>query len=152
MEKKHYSRTGRFITRIFNIRAWSDYDRTKANTVYVGRSIKNLFILRPPGQEESFEQAQKRLGLSEQDLLEKQKALLRLSIIMCVGALALCVYALYNFYTLNLKSGFISLVVMSIALVLAFRYHFWFFQIKQRKLGCSIQEWIHQGLRGGSKR
>ena len=67
---------------------------------------------------------------------------------MVVLAVLILMYSVYLFIEGGHKGGIVALVVMFIALVLAFRYHFWYFQIKQRKLGCTIQEWFNHGLKG----
>jgi intracellular multiplication protein IcmV len=51
----------------------------------------------------------------------------------------------------SIKAFIVSLVVTLIALILAYRYHFWYFQMKQRKLGCTFSEWYKQGLFGEKK-
>ncbi|HAU1881722.1 TPA: type IV secretion protein IcmV, partial [Legionella pneumophila] len=97
---------------------------------------------------ESFDEAVKKLKLNEADLIIKQKALFRLSVIMVIAALMLLIYTGYQLFYGSWKATIISLVVVMIALVLAFRYHFWYYQIKQRKLGCTVKEWYRQGLLG----
>ena len=67
---------------------------------------------------------------------------------MLLSACLIFVYAGYQFFYGSIKAFIVSLVVMLIALVLAFRYHFWYFQIKQRKLGCTFNEWYRRINRG----
>ena len=100
---------------------------------------------------ESFEAAKVRLKLTDQDLLIRQKGLLRLVIIMLSTAMLLFIYFLYNLYYARFAAVLMSSVVMLLALVLAFRYHFWYFQIKQQKLGCTLKDWFWQGLMGAPK-
>ncbi len=52
---------------------------------------------------------------------------------MLLIAALIFVYALYHFYAGTFKAAFVSLTVMMVALALAFRYHFWYFQIKSRQ-------------------
>ena len=120
----------------------------KSFTLYLLNGIKNLFILQKKVKAASFEAIKEHLKLTDSELLLRQKALLRLSLLMVGFAVLLFFYAMYNFYFLHVSAGILSFVVMLIALVLAFRYHFWHFQIKERKLGCSIREWYKQGLLG----
>jgi intracellular multiplication protein IcmV len=63
---------------------------------------------------------------------------------MIVAALLLFAYMTYEIYFGYFLGALLSLVVAFLALALAFRYHFWFFQIKQRRLGCSVSEWFNQ--------
>lgn len=149
MKNKSGSRVKRVFTRIFNLRSWADWDRMKAFTLYLYEGFKRMFIPQKVEGGESFEAAKKRLNLSDNDLLARQKGLLRLSIAMVVIAFLLFSYTIYLLVIGGYAASIISLVVMLIALVLAFRYHFWYFQIKEHKLGCTIQEWFKQGLMGG---
>lgn len=148
MKKKSGSRIGRVFSRIINVRAWFDWDRMKAFTSFLVSGFKRLFVPQKSATAESFDAAASKLKLTDADLLIKQNALLRLSIIMAVAAFMILIYSFYHLYNGSLKAALISLVVTMIALVLAFRYHFWYFQIKERKLGCTIQEWYRQGLLG----
>ncbi len=148
MKKKSGSRIGRVFKRIINIRAWSDWDRMKAYTQYLVTGIKRLFVPQKHIESESFETAMTKMNLTDADLLIKQNALFRLSVIMSVAAILIFGYAGYQLFYGTFKAAFISLVVMTIALVLAYRYHFWYFQIKHRKLGCTFNEWYRQGILG----
>ncbi|BCA96787.1 intracellular multiplication protein IcmV [Legionella antarctica] len=148
MKKKSGSRIVRVFSRIINIRTWFDWDRTKAFTIALKNSIKSFFVPDQITTVESFESAQSKMHLSDADLLLKQKALFRLSMVMLTAAVLILGYSGYHLFYGSYKAFFISLSVTSIALVLAFRYHFWYFQIKNRKLGCTFKEWYRQGLLG----
>ncbi|AOW53551.1 TPA: type IV secretion protein IcmV [Legionella pneumophila subsp. pneumophila] len=148
MKKKSGSRIVRVITRIINVRKWVDWDRMKSFTLYLVNGVKRLFVPQEPTHVEAFDEAVKKLKLNEADLIIKQKALFRLSVIMVIAAFMLLIYMGYQLFYGSWKATIISLVVVMIALVLAFRYHFWYYQIKQRKLGCTVKEWYRQGLLG----
>lgn len=148
MKKKPGSRIIRMFNRIINIRAWADWDRMKAFTLYLGNGFARLFIPVTNTETESFDEAMTRLKINNTDLIIKQKALFRLSIVMVCAASFIFIYAGYHLFYGTYRATIVSLVVMMIALVLAFRYHFWYFQIKSRKLGCTFHEWYRQGLLG----
>lgn len=148
MKKKRSSRILSIFARIFNVRAWIDFDRIKSFTLYLANGFKKMFVPQKNVQGESFQEAMTRLNLSEKELNERQSALYRLSLLMCAAALFIFAYAVYHILYGSYKAVIISIVVMLIALVLAFRYHFWYFQIKERKLGCTMQEWYRKGLMG----
>ncbi len=149
MKKNNSSRTKQLINAILNVRYWIDWDRMKDYSAYLGQGIKNMLVPQQKKATESFDEAQQRLNLSEVDLLNKQQSLWRLSLLMLVTAAILLGYAVYQLLLIHLVAFIISLVVTMIALVLAFRYHFWYFQIKRRTLGCSINQWFNEGLKGG---
>ena len=151
MKKKSGSRIGRVLSRIINIRVWLDWDRMKSFARYLKQSFKQAFIPRKAKKNESFNAAVSHLNLTAADLKIKQNSLYRLSIIMTVAASLIFVYAGYHLFYGTFRAFSVSLVITMIALVLAFRYHFWYFQIKSRKLGCTFQEWFRQGLLGGKE-
>jgi intracellular multiplication protein IcmV len=149
MKIKRSTRLVKIVKQIFNVRAWLDYDRLKSFTVYLVAGFQRMFIPQQrTDQGESFEAAIARLNLNAQELRAKQTALYRLSILMCTAASFIFIYAMYQLYYGGYRAVVVSLVLMLVALVLAFRYHFWYFQIKARKLGCSLSDWYRQGLKG----
>jgi len=151
MKIKSSSRIGRVFKRLFNFAAWLDVERIKVFTRYLFNAIKNIFVPNVPTETESFAAAKTRLKLSDSELIAREKGLLRLSLAMVGMSVVVFIYAIYLFCIGSIKGGILGVVLMFIALVLAFRYHFWYFQIKERKLGCTIQEWFKQGLMGDKK-
>ncbi|WP_058530070.1 type IVB secretion system protein IcmV [Legionella londiniensis] len=151
MKRKFGSRITNLLKRVLNIKAWLDWDRLKRFTRYLGLGFKKLFIIQIEPVQENFEAAKTRFNLTESDLLQRQKALFRLSLFMIAIALMVFSYAVYQLYFANIIAFLLSLVVLFIALVLAFRYHYWYYLIKKRKLGCSLHEWFTQGLMGNKE-
>lgn len=149
MKKKGESKTGKIFKRVLDVRGWSDWDRTKTGTSWIVDTIKKLFVPQQHTVDESFDEAKQRLRLTESDIENKKKALLGLSILMAIFAVGLFIYALYLIINLHIAAFFLTIVIMGVALTLAFRYNFWYYQFKVRKLGCSISEWFHNGLMGG---
>ena len=50
-------------------------------------------------------------------------------------------FSLYLLFSGFLLSCLLAIAVSILSLSQAFRYHFWYFQIKHRKLGCTFEEW-----------
>lgn len=148
MKKKSGSRIGRVLKRIIDVRTWLDWDRLKILSLALFAGIKKMFVPDKATEVESFDSAVKRLDITDADLEKKQTALFRLSMLMVVVGLLIGGYSIYHLFYGTFRATIVSLVVMMIAFVLAFRYHFWYFQIKQRKLGCTLQDWYRQGLWG----
>lgn len=147
--KKNPSRVFSLVTRIFNVRWWSDYDRIKAFNVYLVNGVKKIVSM--PNNEPSktnFNRVVASMQLTENELLAKKNNLLRTSLWMCSFAIILLVYMFYQLATASYLAVLVSFVLVLVAGALAFRYHFWYFQIKNRKLGCSLKEWYKQGIRG----
>ena len=97
---------------------------------------------------ETFEEAMVRLRLSKADISQRTQEFKRLFIIFLVIFIVLLSYTVYLLSEGSIRPGLVSLVLTFIVLAQIFRYHFWLFQIKQRKLGCTLREWFWQGLLG----
>ena len=137
----------------FNPRGWLGYDTLKTQTSFIWQYFKQVFgpAFNPPVVEhaENFKTAMARLRLSEEDIREAGSLYFLLAIIFAFAAV--CVLALFVKYLLNMHIAacLVSLGVSAFLLAQAFKYHFWHFQIKHRKLGCTFEEWYtgkpHQG-------
>ena len=134
-----------------NVKAWMGWDIIKSSSSYVYNLGKSLFVPQKAGVSESFAEALARLNLTEADLKIRQQEFMRLFLIYAAMGLAIVLYSLYLFYNLSFMGGLLTLVVASLAFSLAFRYHFWMFQIKQRKLGCSVREWWNSQIDNSNK-
>lgn len=144
------SRTRRLILFFFNPRAWGDWEGSKAISLYFLSMIERFFVLRGKNKRrsESFEHAVAKFDLDEKALQTKATGLRRLSYTLVAVAAFLFFYTLYQLCFGSLRAAIIALVEVGIALVLAFRYNFWSYQIKQRKLGCSFKEWFKNSFTG----
>ena len=148
MKSKSSSKTRGFIKRVVNPLAWVDFDRVRAGQRFVVNVCSTLFIPQDRTPTETFAAAQKRLQLTPDDVFKRKRALFRTSLLMLLMACLIFIYTLYNLLYAHFLAAGLSLIVLSIALVLAFRYHFWYFQMKKQKLGCTLCEWFRQGLMG----
>lgn len=150
MKTKKTSRTAGIASRVFSFREWIDFDRIRTFTLYVMGGLRRMFV---PQQEsikdkgQSFRKAVEQQNLNQDDLKKRQQALLRLSMLMLFLAFCIFGYAIYQLVYGSFKAVLVSLAVTLIALVLSFRYHFWYFQIKERRLGCTINEWYRKSFK-----
>ncbi len=103
----------------------------------------DIVIPKKASTSETFEEAMQRLDLTEQDLAERQKEWTRLCYFFLVLTLLVVIYALYTAFKGSMTSSLISFCLALYTLTQAFRWHFWLFQVKNRKLGCSIKEWMN---------
>lgn len=148
MPKSSHSRVKRLFTALFNVKSWIDLERIRSAYRYLVEQASTYFIPQKEQKKESFDLAKERLKLSDQDILARQKGLLRLTQVMLAMAFLIFIYALYNLFYAYYPALIVSIMVMMLALVMAFRYHFWYFQIKHQRLGCSLHEWFMQGILG----
>ena len=126
----------------FDPRGWAGYDLLRAQFVITWGILKNLFSPAAPTREETFEEAVKRLHLSEEAIQQTSRNYLIFSyvFVLCgLGTLGFSFHLLLNHGT---AAGWIlGLLSTALFFVFSFRYHFWHFQIKHRKLGCTFAEW-----------
>lgn len=133
----------RFWTRsIFNVPRWIGWNDLRNNAATISGMYKTLFRSRPVSSyRETFEEAIERLGMSEADIERVcqqyyQRSLIFLSV-MFLGIF-------YHVYLLYHRYWSAGIVMMSIDFMLFsfwFREHFWYTQIKRRRLGFTFTEW-----------
>lgn len=146
------SRTKRLAIWLVNPRAWSDWDRSKSNTLFFLDMIKRFFTLRPPKKKpEEFDNTVKKYDLDEETLKAKSLGLKRLAYSVFGVAVFFLLYSMYQLAFGSIRGALIAFVEVGVALVLAFRYHFWHFQIEKRKLGCSFKEWFKDSFTGDNQ-
>lgn len=151
MAKKRFRRSRKWIKNTFQIRFWLDESRIKAFFLYILDVLKRLLIPQKQVPEESFAQAKKRLKLTDELLEKRKRSLFILSVFMIFLAILIISYAIYQMTQGGYLGAIVGFSVSVIAFALAFRYHFWYFQFDQEKLGCSFKVWLQEGLLGGKK-
>lgn len=134
-----------YLRSVFNFRAWADWSRFRNTSNYFLTIFRRIFLIRPidASQIKSFDDVMTGLGLTEETLKKQEKGLRNQWILMLFLAASFYIYAMYQLLYGGFLSVVLSLIVMFVALALAFRYHFWCFQIRRRKLGCSLTEWFN---------
>lgn len=130
---------------VFNFRVskWLGLDQIKSSTRGIMSFGLDVFTPEQPNNAETFEEALVRLNITEEQLLQRKKEFLALMIFFLLIATAIFIYSIFIAYSYKNFIGFIMGFAVTIyALTLAFRYHFWIYQIKHRKLGCSLRDWF----------
>ncbi len=146
--KKTKSKISAAIARRFNFSAWSDWQRIKSGGQYIAKGAKQVFIPSPTLSTESFSEAQRRMKLTDETLADRGRSLWWISILMLVMSVALLIYSIYHFAFGTIHSAILTLSLSAVSLTFAFKYHFWYFQITQRKLGCTVGNWFREGVLG----
>jgi intracellular multiplication protein IcmV len=126
----------------FNPLAWIGYDTLKDQNALIWSTVKQAFVKPTPGQEETFAAAMKRLKLTEADV-RKQASQYRRFALLFVAIGFLTFY--YSFYLLfrhtAVLSWLLGISVTALFFAQAYKYDFWAYQIRQRKLGATFAEW-----------
>lgn len=134
--------------KVFDVRVdrWMSFESLKENTRSTTSLVRDVFTPEQATHHETFEQAMARLKLTENDLNQRVKEFTRLFIFFTGLGLCIIGYALYMAFTYRYMVSIISLCIASYVFAQAFRFHFWLFQIKNRKLGCTMKEWFHSKI------
>lgn len=125
-----------------NPSGWIDYESLRNQNLTIKDALSSLFTVPKPGTEETFEQAKKRLGLTEKDVVDGAKRYRRYAITFLVLGLLVFVYSffiLFHYGTLN--GWLLGIAVSGLLLAQAFRFDFWSYQMRIRRLGVTFKEW-----------
>lgn len=126
----------------FNPRAWLGYDALKEQNRTIWSFVKGATAVAQPERTESFAEAMQRLNVSEEELPGIARDYFRYAIFFLALAVLDFMYGIYLLFHHHAFLGFIlAFAVCILILIQAFKYHFWYFQIKHRKLGCTFAEW-----------
>ena len=133
------------IARGWNVTGWIGAKQIKNNTLLIKDLAKNAFIVEsnePSHSKESFGQAMRRFNMSEADLQKRIKMATQLIIFCGLLSIPMAGYTIYIFMSHLYLSGFVCLMLTFLLLSYAFREHFNRFQMLQRRLGCTFQDWF----------
>lgn len=126
----------------FDPAAWIDFNALRANTRNVWGSLGGLFAPLPTGKTETFAEAMQRLGLKEEDIERTGRNYFIFAALFAAIGACLLVFGFYLlFYHIAIHGWLICMALVAFCFAQAFRFHFWYFQIKYRKLGCTFEEW-----------
>ena len=110
--------------------------------------VKGLFRVSPPKSKANFQAVLKQYNISEATLKRRQRGFLHLTILSALSLVLMLSYVTYLLIAGSYRGAMVGTGVSGLLLSMTFRYHFWYFQIQQRRLGCSFNEWFQQGILG----
>lgn len=134
----------RYVKSAFNVGGWLGYRSLSDNASF----IKNMFsnLLKQPDKDlivsESFEEAQLRMGLTENDISERCQHFLNMSRVY--GIILLSGIG-YLFYLISQKQWVATIMMLSFNLMMFsfyFRESFWYLQLRERRLGITFKDWV----------
>jgi intracellular multiplication protein IcmV len=130
------------LKRFVDVSAWLGTDEIKRNTGNLKRLAKMLFTVQKPEIQETFAEAIKRHKMTEQDIELKQKHYLITSLLCFVVCLLIMGYTIHLFIVAHYMSFAMSAMVCLLSFAFFFKEHFWYTQIKHRRLGFTFFEWF----------
>lgn len=131
------------VKKRFNLSSWFGSIQWQWIHRLLYRLLQSRWMLSPiqSKKDVSFDKKVKQLNLKEEDLVQIQKRFKKLVGLWLALFMLAFAYGIY-LATLGAWSAVLSAVVLSIMMLTqAFRYHFWSFQIMQRRLNCTLKEW-----------
>ncbi|MBX3709834.1 MAG: hypothetical protein KIT56_05270 [Gammaproteobacteria bacterium] len=131
----------------FNPAGWIDYPFLKMQNAVIYSIIKTLFTSDTPEKRETFEQAVKRLALTEDDVKKTITAYHVYTFIFIVLGFLVFAYAFYLLFGPHSIAGWLlGLGASGLFFGQAFKYDFWALQMQQRKLGMTFNQWKRHRL------
>lgn len=142
--KERFNKLKQGVQKRINPRAWSGYDYIKDSTSSALQGARRLFFPSPmeSGYSYTFDEAVELYNVTPEKLRKKCLGFLRLTVLAIFLSILMFIYAITELIFGHFLSFFPSFVVSLLCLAIAFKYHFWYFQIKTKKLGCSVHEWL----------
>lgn len=130
-----------------NPTAWVDLDSIITQNKTIWSIFKSVITPLAAGEAETFEEVVNRNGLTEKDIHDGMITYRTLAFVFVVLA-SCCLF--YMGYLVVKYGAFVSailaLAVAGLFFSQAFKYDFWAFQMRQRKLGLTVADWKQQYL------
>lgn len=137
--KKGFFRS--IMSTFFDVPRWVNAKQYAETNRTLYEKMRGTFRIAQAQRKETFEEAMQRLNVTEQDLQTRLANNQRILMMMLVVIGFLTLYGVYLLFHGAMAGALMVLAVIVLSAVRAFQYSFWNFQIENRKLGCSFQEW-----------
>ncbi len=139
-----FKRLGRAIKPMVDFRPWLGTKQIAKDSKSIANAVKTLYHTDSPSQtKETFDEACKRQGMTAQALQEQFEAYFLYAIVFVLCAVAVLGYGIFLYaHSHAIHASLLCLAISVFFTVLAFRYHFWCYQLKNRKLGASLHDYF----------
>ena len=127
----------------FDFKRWMNWDKLKQDSKSLYIMSKSVLNVDEDGVNETFDEAIERFKLTEAHIKQAQKHYYNYTVMYVVTALLCVLYTFFLFFDNHFMAGIIAFLLAIFVFVKALQTHFLYFQIKNRKLGCSVKEWFN---------
>ncbi len=141
---KHAAKT------VANFPGWLSLNFLKEMTVgligFISPAYKN-YVKPLPGEMKDdrsirFKEAMAKMNVSESDLVARASNLAKQGLFFVILTFLALVYCVYLLATTAWVAALLSLLVSALFFLRFCTCRYWIFQIKQRKLDCTLREWL----------
>lgn len=146
-----------FFSSLVDVRKWANFDEVGDNARFISRTLKELLNREPldgdkkSGEKVTFAVLAQRMQWSEDDIKARTKYFGWVSLTYTSAGLLLLLYTGYLIHSSDRFLAIIATLVLGVLMLsYAVRELFWYVQMKQRKLGCNMQD-VMNVLLGRSK-
>ncbi|MCF6767644.1 hypothetical protein L3V86_04615 [Thiotrichales bacterium 19S11-10] len=120
----------------------TNYEGIKRQQSYLMRLFNLLFRVKKSEDACEYEDLSS-MGITDEKIRKSVAAFTRFYRFFFVIGLAILIYAMYLILVNSFYAAIVALPLSLVCFANAFKYHFWVFQVKKKKLGCSVGEWFH---------
>ena len=140
---KVFKAMSKVVKPFVNFPQWMGLKQITTTTRDLKDIVKVVFRTKEKAKDqETFEQAFIRLGLNEEMVQQRIKKLQKLSIYYVLFGITLVAYTVYLIVSTDyILAPIMTLILSALMFTYAYREHFWYFQMKTRKLGCNFKDW-----------
>lgn len=138
-----------FFSSMYDVKGWLGYESIKAGAALSVNNVKKMMdtsAIRAKQESEDFDTARERLNLSDAEIQERETGYFRNFVVFLITGTIMAMYSVYRFFTLQWYSGWIALMITISLFAFSLISNFWYFQIKNRKLGCTLKEWYNNTI------
>ena len=130
-----------------NPSGWIDLDYLIDQNKLIFGILKALFRKPQPAQAETFEAAMTRLELSEADVSQRASSYRKIAWFFAFFTFISFTYAFFLLFRYKTILGFLLASAMTaLFAVQGYKYDFWSYQLRQRRLGATFAEWKRDTL------
>lgn len=132
----------RFFRKHLDFPKWMGLKDVFSRMKLIPALYANLTAVKKETYKETYEEAVVRLSLSQEEINKKKNQYLMASSIYVLFGLLSLVYAVSFLKTVKWYGCFLATMVAIIFFAHAFQTHFWYTQMRKKKLGINFREWL----------
>jgi intracellular multiplication protein IcmV len=130
-----------------NLKGWLGFNQIKKSSMQTKDMLVKTFTVQQSVEKKTFAEAMRDLNLTENDLEKKSITLQRLTNIYLIISCCIFLYSLALAYNGLFYQFIVGLSLTVLSLANCFKYSYFRFQIRHKKLGISLKEWFTEDFK-----